>query len=403
VSDLARRIREARQAKGISVADAEISTKIRRRFINAIEAGDYAQLPDGLASRGFIKNYARYLDIDIDQALADYEAEVGVLAVNAAETIPPPPTRKRAESKYTQMVPLPDVHYTGELPSDDDLELDAMVDEEMPSAVRYKNGAPVRTGVGRNSGVNTDKKIYVNERRDYSQSESSFKLNAPRSRSLGEIVDGISTFSKSEAIDGLPYAQRKRVSPSVQVNPRGVFEQIGNAVSGIPRRVWLIAGSALLALALIFGAVNYVVPAVGKLLGATASTATATAVSAARTSAPTVAANGTAPATSAIQPTAAVTRAPVIAPAVGGGMDVTLDVIERAWMRVSVDSKVVFEGIPQIGPNLNWKVTKSLGIETGNAGAVEVILNGTRVGAPGARNAIARVQYDTNGKLTPLP
>src|SRR4029453_2485317 len=109
MSDLAQRIRTAREHLGASIEEAERATKIRRRYIEAIEAGDFARLPDGPPSRGFIKNYARYLGMDPEQALNDFEAEVGVPITQVSEVVPPPPTRQQATSRYTQLVKLPSV------------------------------------------------------------------------------------------------------------------------------------------------------------------------------------------------------------------------------------------------------------------------------------------------------
>ena len=130
MSDLAQRIRAARDKMGVSIEEAERATKIRRRYIEAIEAGDFDRLPDGPPSRGFIKNYARYLGMDPDQSLTDFEAEVGVPILQLNESVPPPPTRQQAVSRYTQLVKLPQVRWKGELPASDEAELDMLADNE---------------------------------------------------------------------------------------------------------------------------------------------------------------------------------------------------------------------------------------------------------------------------------
>ncbi|HEY3289787.1 MAG TPA: helix-turn-helix transcriptional regulator, partial [Anaerolineae bacterium] len=118
MSDLAQRLREARDRMGISMEDAERATKIRRRYIEAIEAGDFGRLPDGPPARGFIKNYARYLGLDADQSLNDFETEVGVPITQLSEVIPPPPGRQQSISRYTQLVKLPPGHQKPNAPVD---------------------------------------------------------------------------------------------------------------------------------------------------------------------------------------------------------------------------------------------------------------------------------------------
>src|SRR5690349_17915476 len=128
MSDLAQRIRVAREKLGVSIEEAERATKIRRRYIEAIEAGDFDRLPDGPPSRGFIKNYARYLGLDPDQSLNDFEAEVGVPITQVNEVVPPPPSRQPAVSRYTQLIKLPQIRWKGELPPEERAELDMMAD-----------------------------------------------------------------------------------------------------------------------------------------------------------------------------------------------------------------------------------------------------------------------------------
>ena len=76
-------LRQAREAKGSTLAEAAVATRIRTRFLEALEEGDFAAFPGGgVQVRGFLRIYARYLDLSPDQALARYDAEFhGVEAV----------------------------------------------------------------------------------------------------------------------------------------------------------------------------------------------------------------------------------------------------------------------------------------------------------------------------------
>ena len=47
----------------LSVEDIEKNTKIRREYLEALENDQYHQLPSGTYARGFIKNYANYLNL----------------------------------------------------------------------------------------------------------------------------------------------------------------------------------------------------------------------------------------------------------------------------------------------------------------------------------------------------
>ena len=70
-------LRERRGALGISLEQAEESTRIRGKLLAALEAGDYARLPNPGYVRGYVSSYAKYLELDPVPLLAMYRAETG--------------------------------------------------------------------------------------------------------------------------------------------------------------------------------------------------------------------------------------------------------------------------------------------------------------------------------------
>ncbi len=65
-------LREARENKGLSLDDVQAQIRINTRYLEALEAGDYAVLPTPVHVRGFLKNYARYLGLDPQPLLDRY-------------------------------------------------------------------------------------------------------------------------------------------------------------------------------------------------------------------------------------------------------------------------------------------------------------------------------------------
>lgn len=63
-------LRAARQERGLSLEDAERGTRIRRQFLEALEADDYDRLPAPVYTRGFIRTYARWLGLDPEPILS---------------------------------------------------------------------------------------------------------------------------------------------------------------------------------------------------------------------------------------------------------------------------------------------------------------------------------------------
>ncbi|HEX5364423.1 MAG TPA: RodZ domain-containing protein [Gallionella sp.] len=76
-------LREARERLGLSVADAADQTKLAPRQIEALEADDFAHLPEMAFVRGFVRSYAKILQLDpqpllamLPQAIASGAAQV---------------------------------------------------------------------------------------------------------------------------------------------------------------------------------------------------------------------------------------------------------------------------------------------------------------------------------------
>ncbi len=58
------RLRQAREMRSLSVSDVALSLKLGTRQIEALENGDWEVLPGQTFIRGFVRNYARVLQID---------------------------------------------------------------------------------------------------------------------------------------------------------------------------------------------------------------------------------------------------------------------------------------------------------------------------------------------------
>jgi hypothetical protein len=377
---------------GVSIEDAERATKIRRRYIEAIETGDFARLPDGPPSRGFIRNYARYLGLDSDQALNDFEAEVGVPIAQVSENVPPPPTRQQAVSRYTQLIKLPQIRWKGELPSDEQSELDQLAESESEERLNSR-------GIGR----------MVFRRSTPPNVANSFSLREPKVTNTSDVrplQTGRSVFnlrSLGGVSGGSQVVEPQRLSP---------ISATGFGWLRMPLMIAMAVGALLVVVAVIGlvvvpalqgGSGRAAAPAATQVISVsilgTEQPGTPIAVPGAGVTNTTAITN---PATSAStpQPTTEAQAPATIQPLVGGGVQLILDARERAWVRVKVDGAVVYEGIPLIGPTAPWRGQNTVGIETGNAGAFEIIINNVRIGLAGPHNATLKTTWDATGKAS---
>lgn len=67
-------LRREREMRGVSLEEIASATKISIRFLGAIEREEFSKLPGGIFSRSFVRSYARYLGLDEDRVVTEYQA-----------------------------------------------------------------------------------------------------------------------------------------------------------------------------------------------------------------------------------------------------------------------------------------------------------------------------------------
>jgi len=88
-------LRERREAMGVTLAEAEVATRIRQKYLSALESDEWDLVPGEVVGRGFLRNYATYLGleptemIDRRRSIAD-ESLAAVLADTSAGSALPP-------------------------------------------------------------------------------------------------------------------------------------------------------------------------------------------------------------------------------------------------------------------------------------------------------------------------
>ena len=90
MENLGTELRTAREAHKLSLADAAAVTKIKSDYLEALEEEAFDRLPPPAYLRGFIKIYARYLQLPQEPLLQQYE-EIRLGDEAQIAFIPPPP------------------------------------------------------------------------------------------------------------------------------------------------------------------------------------------------------------------------------------------------------------------------------------------------------------------------
>jgi cytoskeletal protein RodZ len=79
-------LQHRREELDISLEQAEEKTRIRARYLEALEAQDFEALPDPVVGRGFLRNYASFLELDSQEASERYAR---LVAPPEPEALPP--------------------------------------------------------------------------------------------------------------------------------------------------------------------------------------------------------------------------------------------------------------------------------------------------------------------------
>jgi len=87
---LPERLLAARERKGVDLYRAERDTKIRSRYLAALEHGEYGELPGAVYTKGFLRNYALYLGLDPEDVIRQWKRERGDAAVSAEPVLSVP-------------------------------------------------------------------------------------------------------------------------------------------------------------------------------------------------------------------------------------------------------------------------------------------------------------------------
>jgi hypothetical protein len=74
VFEIGHSLREARVRQGLDYSQVELATKIRAKYIRALEEEEFAVLPPGTYIKGFMRSYAEFLGLDGQLYVDEYNS-----------------------------------------------------------------------------------------------------------------------------------------------------------------------------------------------------------------------------------------------------------------------------------------------------------------------------------------
>jgi cytoskeletal protein RodZ len=104
---IGQRLKRAREYRHLTLEKAADATRIRLQYLRALEADDFSAMPSPVQARGFLRNYADYLGLDLEQMVEELRSAVPKPlptqeVVFEGETAPP------AAAEETRQAPAPE-------------------------------------------------------------------------------------------------------------------------------------------------------------------------------------------------------------------------------------------------------------------------------------------------------
>jgi Helix-turn-helix domain len=93
-------LREARERQGLGYPEIELATKIRGKYIRALEEEDFTAIPGDAYIRGFLRTYAEYLGLDGDVYVEEYASR---FLTSWRDELPPRPPRHRVRAQHRRL------------------------------------------------------------------------------------------------------------------------------------------------------------------------------------------------------------------------------------------------------------------------------------------------------------
>jgi cytoskeletal protein RodZ len=378
-------LRQAREAQGLSLEQASQATHIRLHYLQALEAGDFAAVPSMVQVRGFIRAYAAFLGVNPESLLSASNASLGV--VEQPATLPPPLSMEDTSSQ------------------DDSVEAIFLEIGQRLKRHRELLGLSIE-----------DVERHTHLRQHYLVA-----LEAGDLASLPSPVQGrgmLNNYASFLGLDPEPLLLRFAQGLQAQLAARQATRPVPSRPvqpaarpPGPLRRVF--SGETFLAVLVVIFLVGFVVWGAVRIFAMQSEqepVPTAPSIAEVLLSAPTPTATSTALApTPTVPPLPQVTSPAETQPAIAVlpegqvGLQVYVTVRQRAWLRVTVDGEVVFQGRVLPGSAYQYEGEDTVEILTSNGAALQIFFNQQDLGSMGLFGQVVQQVFTASGVQTPTP
>jgi len=93
--------------QGVDISEVETATKIRAKYLRALENDEFAMLPGGTYVKSFLRTYAEYLGLDAQLLVEEFRAHHEPRVEGELQTLAPPPQQRPGRERLPGAGPPP--------------------------------------------------------------------------------------------------------------------------------------------------------------------------------------------------------------------------------------------------------------------------------------------------------
>jgi cytoskeletal protein RodZ len=428
---IGQRLKAARLRKRLTLEEISEATRIRLPYLEALEADDFSAMDSPVQRKGFLRIYAQYLGLDAEALLEDLRAEEETtpsLVKIQEEDSPPeedsPETESsedesgrpriplwqqilhRKESAETTESDVPPAREADSPPEEEAAEEESPPQEPTPADEIFRE-------IGRELLERREILSLTHREIERHLHIPAHYLKALEEGNFSALPSSIQTrgmlHNYAEFLDLDVEALLLRFADALQARLETKEPPPKRrAPSETKRRISsFLMPDLILSVGLVLALIGFTIWGVGKIAAMRMEEANAA-------KPPSV--SDVLLATNAALPQETPTPAPIIntpvenadtqvtiapPPETTEGVQISISVVERTWMRVLVDDKVSFEGRALPGSAYTFDAETKIEILTGNAAALRVTYNQRDLGLLGNFGEVTDKLFGTTGILTP--
>jgi cytoskeleton protein RodZ len=423
-------LKQARESRRLSIEQVVQAIRIRAYYLEAMEADDFSTMPSAAQARGFLRSYAGFLELDADELVNGQRNESAAPVESSTPAVLEKPAGPAPESQ-PPAEPPPPVKVEPQAP---EVEVEISEPETAPEPAEPETTTPaisqlILVEIGRELHQRRELlSLTLDEIERHTRVRKHYleKIEAGNYDQLPSPVQArgmLSNYASFLDMDAeallLRYAdalQARRLERQPETAPKSTLPRPKIIIP-----LWL---GRFISPDLLFGGGMIVVLFILTLWGAVFIFSGGGAASSAPTQGPSISdvllASPSASVESAstteslptsvslVDPSSGLeqiieTPETTLTPELSSNVQVTLSVLERTFIRVTVDGEVEQEGRVAPGTVLPFQGNQRIEVLTGSGSAIQVLFNQRDLGTMGNFGEVVNLVYTIDGAQTPTP